>query len=360
MAAGDFSASQMFAVKTRQEAIFADPRSNRELKRPVGTVAAVGANQQVTWNPIMKGRNCVGVQAYWLKKCTDTVVDFTSGNALANCDISATQIESDSLTLSPTFKLRDTFVVYDDQCADHIDAQEKIAWAALRTKVALEEKLNQKVIAFLNANKMVNQFTPASGSIGVAAGTPAGSETRVDPAYWNEDIIAEFDLASEFNELNSPYIVNGTNLRSAFFNAAYNVRNDDEKDQIAKFQHFDMYFDSRVINGVTTRKSTFIIDSGALGLWIQNENANDVPESQSDRKAMFTWRENSLNLSYRDGNSLVPVAFDVYMYKDCTVASNGARRWGWFFEYNLRGGIAVGPADCNDGTGILEYYNAAA
>lgn len=360
MAAGDFTASQLYDIKTRQETIFADPRSNRELKRPVGTVLAVAANQKVTWHPIMKGRKCVGVQAVWLKKCADTVVDFSSSNALVDCDISATEIESNSLTLSPTFKLRDSFVVWDDECKDLIEVNEKIAWASIRTKVALEEKLNQKTIAFLNANKMVNAFTPAAGSIGVAAGAPAGSQTRVDPAYWNEDIIAEFDLAAEFNELNSPYVINGTNLRSAFFNAAYNTLNSDEKDQKAKFQHFDMYFDSRVINGITTRKSTFIVDSGALGLWIQNENESEVPVEWNDRKGMVAWRENSINLAYRDGSAVVPVAFDVYMYRDCKIAGNGARRMGWFFEYNLRGGIAVGPPDCNDGTGILEYYNAAA
>ena len=68
MAAGDFSESHLPDIVARIGELYADPRSNKELDRPIETARGVLESQRVTWNPtLFDGTTCVGVKAAWLK-----------------------------------------------------------------------------------------------------------------------------------------------------------------------------------------------------------------------------------------------------------------------------------------------------
>lgn len=357
MAAGDFSASYLGDILVKQQEMWANPRSLNQLNEYTETARAVLTNQMVRWNPVLTdGKKCIGVNATWLKDCDDTVTDCSSGNNLANCDITGNEIESVKKLYQENLCIRNTFVVNDDECKDTYDAMEKVAFAMIRAKQKIQKKLNEKVIAFLDANIMANAFTGTYGTI--HGGT---TSTYFAANYWTQDLVAELDLTAVMNKLRTPLILHGTNLRTAFFNANFNQLNDNQKDQIAKFQHFNMFWDVMNIDTQLAKKVTFLFDAGGLGFFCRNNYDNVAPVNMNDNQNTHVWYETSPNLTWRNGTSDEPLKFDVTMLRKCIV--NGSqRRWGYHYEVQLRGGLHLGPPGCGGATdtGILKFVNGAA
>lgn len=350
----NFDASRLPDILLKQDEMWQDPRSKRELQHPLVTAQVLLENQLVTWTPVMKGRQCIGVSATWLKSCEDNSIDCeATGNSDVDCVIDGRPIQSDSATYKPNICLKDSFAVWDDECADAFSFEEKFAYAMLKAKLNLEKRINTKMIAFLEANTMQNRYTDTYGTI-------APTETSFPSALWTADLMAEFDITAEFNEINAPIIISGTNLKNAVYNASFNQLNDDQRDQAAKFGDFDIFFDPRNVNTTTGQRSTFMIDQGSYGFFVKNEFTNEIPVNQGDDKNTMTYMERSMSLNYRDGNATIPLTFDVYVQRKCKIADIGntkKRRWGTFVEINFNGGIHLAPADCEGGTGMLEFVN---
>jgi hypothetical protein len=355
MAQGDFSASYLGDILVKQQEMWANPRSLNQLNEYTETAQAILSNQMVRWLPIMEnGRKCIGVKATWLKDCDDTVTDCSSGNNLSNCDISGHEIESDSKLYPENLCIRDSFKVMDDECKDQYEAQEKIAFAMIRSKQKIQKKLNTKIISFLDANITANLFTGTYGDID-------GTETYFAPSYWTQDIIAEFDLTNVMNKIRTPIVLNGSNLRTAVFNAQFNQLNSDQKDQAAKFGHMKMYWDLLNIDTTVGSKATYLVDAGGVGFFNLNNYMNTAPEQTNDNQNSVVWHETSPNLSYMNGNAEQPLKFDITMLRKCTVIGS-QRLWGYHYEVQLRGGLHLGPPGCGGATdtGILKIINGTA
>ncbi len=355
MAAGDFSASLLGDILVKQQEMWQNPRTLNAFNEPTETAKALMENQLVSWKPIMEdGNKCIGHKAIWLKDTSDTVTDCSSGNALANCDISGAQIESDGKLFPENLCLRDSFSILDDQCKDAFDLADKTAFRMLRSKTKLQKALNAKFIAFLEANLMANAFAGTYGTI--HGGTTA---TYFASQYWTQDIVAELDLTAVINKVRTPIIINGTNLRSAFFNSGFNRLNDNQKDQFAKFSHFNMFWDVMNIDGAVSAKATYLVDAGMVGFFNSNAYNNTAPVLMNDDKNTHVWHETSPNLAYRDGSDSKPLRFDVTMLRKCTTVGN-RRKWGYHYEVQLTGGLHLGPTNTSTDKGILKFVNGTA
>jgi len=357
MAAGDFTASTMSTVLLKQEEMFADARSNRELQYPLDSAKSLLENQLVRFDKatILKGKNCVQVKAAFLKACRDATVDMTdSENDEVDCTYDGAEIESDAVTFEANKAWREPFVVWDDECADMYTFEDKLAYALAIATLNLEKRISTDVIAFLHANAMANLYTDTYGSI-------VGVTTEFPANEWTPDLLAEFDITAEFAEIRNPILLTGTNFKNAIYNAQYNFANLDQKDQRLKFDAWRWYMDPRTVDSTVGAKATFLFDAGAVAFWAKNEFTNLAPMQQTGDQATFALP--SRNLKYRDGQSMVPVMFDVYMKRDCkiaTVGPSGKRRYGTFVDVWATYGIQLGPEDCGNGTGILEFVNVPA
>lgn len=360
MAAGDFTASAMPDIVVRATEMWADPRTKYELMPDTGSAKAVLSSQLAQFEPVMRGAKCIGVSAAWLKSCVDTVTDLTS-SALTDCVLTGNEFESAKLTYAPTINSSYGFTVYDDECKDLYEWTEKMAFGILKSKAALRKDLNSKVLAFLFANRTQNLYTGTTGTI-VTAGS---QHTEFDAAYWTPDLIAEFDITRTFNQMSdNSYFISGTNLKNAQFNAMYNSANADQKDEILKLGHFPLYFDVRNVDAATSAKSTFMVDPSALAFFAWNQFSNTAPENTLDPYNTHTYQDSDPEIMYRNGNSMVPLTYDVEMQRVCKrdSASAGIRhghRWGWVVNYFLRGGLILGPGDCAGGKGIIEFRNVS-
>lgn len=350
MAAGDFTASQLGDVIKRQNEMWLDSRVNNVFDQPIETARVILGNQRVKWDPLMdNARNCIGQKVVWLKNSDTTVGDAQN----ATCDITGPELESDSKLYTPNVTLDRKFSVLDNQCKDLFDVNDKIAYGMMMAKTLILTQLNLKVIALLEANLMINT-APQAGTWHL--GTMA---TYYASGVWNQDIIAELNLAAVMNKINAPIIVNGTNLYNAYFNSTYNVLNDNQKDQVAKFKHFNMYWDPRNIDSTVGSKATYVIDPGVLGFFNQTEYMNSTPEWRKDDKNTFTWSEDIPQLSYVDGGVVKNVKVDVRMQRKCSV--NGSKLdFGYFFHVVLRGGLVTAPLYVAGDKGILKFINGTA
>lgn len=360
MAAGDFSASQMPDVLVRATEMWADPRTKYELKPIVKTAKSVLANQLVGFDPIMKGNKCIAVSAAWLKSCSDTVTDLTA-TTIASCTLTGAELESAKLTYNPTLNFVKGFTVWDDECKDEFEWRDKMAFGFLKAKASLRKQLNASTLAFLFANRTQNLYTGGTGNI-VTAGS---QHTEFDAAYWTPDLIAEFDITREVNQMSeSSYLLSSTNLRSAYFNAQYNAANADQKDEALKLGHYPIYFDSVNVDAATSAKSTFLVDPSALGFFHWNQYDNTAPQNMNDPSNTHVWKMPDDEIIYMDGTTAVPLEYDVEMQAVCKVDENGVgvrygRRYGMVANVYLRGGLILGPGDCAGGKGIIEFRNVS-
>lgn len=354
MAAGDFSASFLADIIQRQEEMWKNSRVNNVFDQPIETAKTLAMNQQVAWQPLMvDARSCVGHKVHWLKSSNNGVEDRMT-TPKVSCDITGPELEADSKIYQPTFNIGDTFSVLESDCKGAYTPQEKIAYQMMWTKTKILTALNQKFIAFLEANLMVNAVDARQNGTW-HAGTNA---TYYASNAWNADLMAELNLAAILNKINSPLIINGTNFFNANFNSQFNKLNDNQKDQNAKFAHFNMYWDPRNIDTTVGAKATYVVDPGVIGFFNQNQYYTTAPERRDDALNTHTWQEEVPQFQYMNNGQLTPLKVDVSMIRKCTMRGD-LKDWGWFFDVSCRGGLVSAPLNVSTDKGILKFVNGS-
>ena len=347
MAAGDFTASQLGDIIRFQNEFFKKSRVNNHLDQPVETAKTLMALQQVAFDPIMdSARNCVGQKLVWLKGSGDAVTE----DSTATCTIDGAQFESASQMVTPNIKLDTKFSVLDNQCKDKIDTNTKIAYGMLDAKTRLLTALNNKFIAHIDS-QLSDNTTPTTGTW-----DNTNKWVAVTPAAWTQDLIASLNLDAIKNKMYNPIILNGTNFFNAKFNAMYNTLNDNQRDQLAKFNHFNMYWDVRNIDAAVGEKATYVIDPGVIGFWNQTEYNTTTPYWNQDDKNTFTWKEAVPELQYNDNGTMRDIYVDVRMQRRCAANGNNLS-FGYYFQVLLRAGLVAAPAPSATDKGILKYVN---
>jgi len=354
MAAGDFI--QAYNEQINAQKMWNDGRHKRELQKPVPSAMAVMSQQNVAFEKVMQGGRCVGVEAIYFKSCNDDVVDCEDGdNDITDCDVSGIEAETAKKVYTPNVCLTKSLKVSADDCAGFNSFEEKLTFMKLKMKATLEAELNKKVIASLVSNAQANTFNEG----GTISGTKVtfGSSSWIDGA--GAKLLPKFHISAEKNQIYDAYMINGTNFYEAKWLYDYKEKSgsDDRYDDVFSQGPYQMFWDITNMDTVIGDKASFLIDRSAIAFFGQNEYENDIKrELKSD---MFVYREPSMRLNYRNGQTVQPVYFDVTEQWDCAISSGDPvknRRYQVVnIEYVLRGGLVTGTPDCGGGTGILHF-----
>lgn len=350
MAAGDFSASNMADIIVEQRKLFADPRTDRELKHPVNSAKALLENQQVRFIPQMLDGTCIAVKAVFLKNTDNTIID--ASVTAETCEIAGAEGESDSVTYNPNIHIYKEFSVSNKDCKDTFTYEQKLAREFMRNKVLLERSINDRTISFLSASAMNNGYTDTEGTI-------TGPITNFPKSMWTEDLLGEFRLTAEMNKIYNPVLLTGTNFYVNRYHADFDARNDDERDRLAKYAAWsNFYFDPLNIRSVLAKDSTFMFEPGAAAFWNKRNVTSTTPIEWKDKDNTIVWSEPSLNLKYRDGNVLKDAYFDVYSRTQCIVTAGNRLDVKTSFRFVFQGGLILAPSGTS-GSGILEFVKVA-
>jgi hypothetical protein len=364
MAAGDFTASQLCDLTLKIDQIYADPRNNRELEPNVDATKAILENQRATFHELMlDGKRCVGVKAAFLKSCDTTVDDCTTPPE--DCEISGVELESASIDLE-TDCLQTNLSVLDDQCADVFSADDKVAFGIAQRIALIEENLNNAIIAWLIANATANVYSDGCGTIdgetGVtcfdAATWAKGCNTCCDDTTGGCNIWAELDLIARFNEIKNPVILSGTPLFNQAFCSPHLNKNDNGKATQSILDQWNLYFDPRGVDTVAGEPTAFMIEPWNVAFWAKSGKDTEAmtPVNLLDQYNTHVWQRPSTRLFYRDGSTIKPVMFDIRYQRRSSVSTNtGDCRLGHHFNIKLNYGLGLGPNDCADGSGILQF-----
>ena len=350
MAAGDFSASVWPEVQVKALEMWENPRLKQKVARPVESAKGFLENQQVQFDPVLSGSECIGVKATWLKDCDFDVVE--DSNTAWDCTISGAEAESDSEIYSQNINYYKTFRVSDGDCDNQFTYADKVAEQFEKNKSAMDQALNSKILASLVATADASTHSEA---IGQTEGT-VREILAADFESKGADILGDFRLHAQLNQMQNPYFITGTNFFVGNYHAQFEALNDDQRDRLAKYGAFaNWYFDPLAFSNESISTNSFMIDPGAAGLWHQTDNQSDEPIMMNDKDGMMTWKVDSSQLFYPDGS---PVQYEVHAIHTCSRANNNLRKVT-DFRLVFKGGFVASPNDCSNHSGIVNFNKVA-
>lgn len=352
MAAGDFSAAGLPAKLVRANAMWMDPRTNRDKYESTEVIRSITENQMVKLDEILVNGSCQGFEVTWLRRCGVTATDCTSTPASPNCELTGNEIEALKKQYQIASCAADTFTVWDDDCKGTFGFEEKVAESMADCVKNLEKKLNLAALTFLDAN--IHDNTHVVGNV---TNVP-GDGSYFPTANWTPEIVSQFAHIAILNRIKNPIFTSGSNLWHVQFNAQYNFANDNQKDQLLKLNHFKKwYWDLETVDVTLAEKPTFMFDQGACAFFTKNEFTNKSPMLHEGKTPTWTYCIPSPNLKINNDGKLEQVMYDVYCQPICKTIAQGVMRWGKVFKIMTRYGFAKSPEDCAGNTGIIKFKN---
>jgi hypothetical protein len=345
MAAGDFSASVWPEVQVKALEMWESPRLRQKVERPVEAAKGFLENQLVQFDPVLSGRECIGVKATWLKDCDFDVIE--DSNTAWDCDIAGTEAESDSEIYSQNLNFYKTFRVDDGNCDNQYTYADKVAYLFEKNKSAMDQALRDKILAALVAAAEGSDHANAIGQV-------EGTVTEILATDFDRgaDLLGDFRLHADMNQMSNPYFITGTNFFIGNYHAQFEALNDDQRDRLAKYNAFaNWYFDPIAFAGASLSPNTLMIDPGAAGLWHQTDTQSDEPEMMPDKDMTMKWKVDSSQLFYPDGT---PIQYEVHARHTCARSNNNLRKVT-DFRIVFKGGFVSAPNICDIHSGIVNF-----
>ena len=354
--AGVFTPSDNYAdYKVAQEMVFADPnRIGKQFDTPIGTLLAVSENSNYTIaddTPLRDAWTNRTVTVYYPEKCSETVVDASS--TAATCTIDGDEMGTDSASFDKNYDKYVEIEVRDDRQNNLYSIADEIAYRIELAKRELENDFNSTILSTIDSNiATTNDY----GDLTSGTYDPGTGIITYDPASWNADLIAEFDLMANVNQIDNPVFLHGTNLYKEVFLAANKECCDNQGDRNL-FGVFGHYWDARqfITTYGTSTKPSYLIEPNSVVIWNSYQFQNDVPQHQMDAKNTHTWREGSSRINTLNGQ---PFYFDILWQRDCAIVDDSKYGTVHQIRVHLRGGIDIAPNNCSAGSGILKFLNA--
>lgn len=343
----------MYPILESINKMWADARQYRDAETDIESVRAIAENQTIKLDQVMVNGDCRAYEVTWLKRCGSSATP-TGSLANASCQLSADEVDSDKKTYNIASGFQDKFMVWDDECKDKFAAEEKIAYALMDCFKNLKTKVNEAAVAFLEANLQENVYD-------YGLGTVDGDTTYLPPNLWTPDIIAEFALTAKMNKIKDVVTLSGTNLWNAIFNSAYNASNDNQRDQLRKFQHFKRWYqDPMSVDTLAGGKATYLWDRGLVAFYTKNDYAHESPRNNNDPLNTITYSMPDKELGFMNNGIWQPAKYDINSQVVCKTLANGTKRFGRIFQVLLHFNLITSPSDCAGDTGILKFMNGNA
>ncbi|MES2395671.1 MAG: hypothetical protein V4549_06695 [Bacteroidota bacterium] len=339
MSAGINTCAILSKVQLLADLKWADSAKNKDYIAEVATLTAIRENQTVLIEELQNPMKDKTVTLYWPEQCDDTT-EACSNDCVVSGPKPGTQCKDYALSMCRTA----SFSV-DEKAYRAIAPtfEEAVAVSMLRKMKSLDEWLAVQAVTKLDSNKGVNAYTAGKGTV-------SGFNTNIAAAYWNASLFGYLSLVTKKNKFTNPYLISGTNLYEADFNARMNAGNAEGKGAAEMFKTLKTYFD--VFNVDTTLSPdlvTFLVNQNALAFhnkayW--NWNAGD---QQAEK-----WGGVGSSTGYRykvESKNLPGVFYDV-TYK--IVCANDETTHSWQIKFT--GDIFVNPVGCNiNNTNILKF-----
>ena len=343
MAAGDYTATELFDIIVREDELWDDPRSRRLYEPKIETLRAVLENQTARVERLANTMD---------QDVKITYIDATSIGTQAisaSCTPAGAQLETKGVLIQLTDSREATpfkVPIYSSLRNNRETTQRLMATGMLMQRKQLDEYLDQGVAAKLLANAGQNKDTTGEFNADVTT-----DSTYIPANQWDEDIIPYFAMTADLNRFASPYFVHGANLYMlAKVAAPKDSLNDDERDFLAKYQMYAHYWDTHNFAALNENNLTLMIDAGAVAFASVNYHT-DTPDNIAADVSLFRVPSRA---TYNNGT---PIAYyDVFIQRQCLVV-NGQKEWYDVVEMKLpKWGLIVNPATFQTGNnGILEF-----
>lgn len=270
MAAGDFTASQQATVIELQEDLWKDPR-NQKLYQPkiaslTETLAMQTANISIVTN---SPRNQVSIAFQ------DTSAIVAEACVTNPCEPDGVELETKAVPVTLTqcveatpFKVEVPVGTNDPKslyAQNLFNMQSTLALGLLKADKEICEKLAQANIATIAASAGQNKDT-----LGEYHDVVAGTNTSIPAAYWTPEIFPYFQLEAELNRFGSPYMLHGRNLYLQRLNAVPNAQNDNNRDQLAKYELIESAWDPFTFTKLNLNNVSLMVDAGAYAFATRN------------------------------------------------------------------------------------------
>lgn len=334
-----FTCADLLVTQAKAEAIWADNAENAEYVPESVALQAIVENQTAKLAPItgLQEKNN-SMKIIWLTNCDLDVTD-----ASGECFPDGPEPKSNCKTVQPTFTREVPFQINEDDLRNAIYSKEEVlARRLLMVLKTLDEDIAAKAVAFLEDNEGVNAY---AGIGTVTGGTVGNSYTTVAPANWTAAINGYLYQVAKKNRFASPYLVNGSNLFQANWNAEMDAANADGKGNLNKFRSLKTYWDLFNIDGAFANPSSFLIDRSAVffgGLWRYSEGVTDYGSDVGKRYSIQSRTVPGLRY---DVHYLVKCVNDEIIHK---------------FKVIARGGFYLNPTGCTEtNTHVLRFSNEA-
>lgn len=348
--AGTFTA--LNDIKYEMGQIFRQNQIDSHLLRgtPVFDALAQGQSFELAGEAmaLIDGRQCNTLIAHWITGAKATILDDTDlADDATDCVIGGAQLGSDSKNYVPNVKFHVEGQVADTNCKNVEDKAQKDAKLMMNLLATMDHELELRMHASLLANEM----TLVTGDIaGKGQLQETGTIWDIDGADWIPELVADFKVLADRKQFFDPKIISGANLYKEQFLALY--KDGDTTDYstlLGANRPIPLVNNLLDLDTSTGRSSTFIVDNANIA-YFNTHKWDTTVVNQNDQYNTQTFAVRSNRLSWRNGNALVPVMYDVKRQRSCV----GSDEWVDSYRIQHNGGIVFGPQQfAADQSGVI-------
>lgn len=326
-------------VQLSADAIWEDAAKNKDYIANVASIQAIRDNQTVQIKELENPDKDKTVTVYWPENCNIEVAS-CSDDCSPGGQKPGTRCQDYTLNLCKTASFSLDEKVYRSIATNK---EEAMAVSMLEAMKALDNYIASQTVSTIDSGKGVNAYTSGKGTV-------SGFKTNIPAAYWNGSLFGYLNLVSQYNKFNAPYILSGTNLYEAYWNAQMNAGNADGKGTKNMFDAYKIYFDIFNLDTVLSPdKATYLLNRNALAF----HSKVYYPWNSGDARAN-QWGGPGSEVGYRysvDSKNLPGVKYDVIHKISCS--SNEITHK---FTLQFTGGIFRNPVGCNQNdSNILKF-----
>lgn len=341
---GVFTCSTIDKITRKASDAFATDVMNAGKQVYSATVVELVRNQTARFDELKNTTSptTVATKVWWTLDCDEVV----PGPCTNSCDIPAgvtTGSDCKDYNITDCFEkvwalsetsFNNNHVMMVDVMAEHMSQKLKI----------MDEHLNQKAIAFLQANAGTNAYPNGYAVTGNCVDIPAAS--------WTADIMAYMKLASYYNKFNTNVISTGSDrLWGALWAAQANNGTQMGGNDLAKFRSIygNIVHDGIGFAAAAVPQNTYTWNAGSVALISKNFYTERVKEEIVN---------GIVTMTYSVASPTIPgVRYDVIHKLECdNSTSSPVIQWKHSWKMFYHGEFLLNPTGCDaTRTGILCY-----
>lgn len=360
----DFSPSTLKLVQRKLEEVFQSSRTVLERAPEPKTAQRLFNEQTAFVNNLYSNEICIGHEVNYMIADTTSLPTVATSAPAVVCDIPAGDtLSSANKVYNPNIYITKIIEVNDKDCENVFKFAEKAAFNLAGAMHLIARALNDYIIAQLVANA---QVSASAGRFGTIAGTTVEFNTA---DFGNPDLLADWREIAILNDIAADYLLlDGTNFYQTWYNAQFNAANDDQRDQVLKFNDgTGISFDVRNLNAVAPN-ATFLVDPHMTAFYARSTYPTEMREvGDKDNTKQFSIplmyqadqmtpsARRAQTMTFANGGQMMDTMLDVdyQLICDSAFSDGGRRSFTHRWELKLEAMFDLAPATA--GTGILHF-----